>query len=325
MIRRRIFSKIQSTSHMRRTTLSLSSSFSSFSLATTRRNFSSDTIKGDKGGTDTNLSTAMTDNQRTGVLNSQTEWAASGQYQQHKPRAVMFVNKRPVEIIPNEENLLEVMEREGIRVPKFCYHPVLSVAGNCRMCIVQVDGTQNLIVACSTVALPGMSVLSDTRLVRDAREGNVELILINHPNDCPICEQATNCDLQHITMNYGTDTPRYREDKRAVNDFYFDPYTRVVLNRCIHCSRCVRFLNEHTQDFNLGMIGRGGLSEIGTYMDELEVKTEFSQGAAQLCPVGFLDASSAGSSITEAELDVIDQRQQLLCEEKKSAEVLQDL
>jgi len=207
------------------------------------------------------------------------ELQAAGRYVENKPRAVMFVNKRPVEIIPQEENLLEVMEREGIRVPKFCYHPILSVAGNCRMCMVQVDGTQNIIVACATAALPGMSVLTDTRLVRDAREGNVELILINHPNDCPICEQATNCDLQHITMTYGTDVPRYREDKRAVNDFYFDPHTRVVLNRCIHCTRCVRFLNEHAQDNSLGMIGRGGLSEISTYMDELEVTTEHAMGA----------------------------------------------
>lgn len=221
------------------------------------------------------------------------EAAASGQYAEHKPRAIMFVNKRPVEIIPQEENLLEVLEREGIRVPKFCYHPILSVAGNCRMCLVQVDGTSNLIVACATATLPGMSIITDSRLVRDAREGNVELILINHPNDCPICEQATNCDLQNISMNYGTDIPRFKEDKRAVEDFYFDPQTRVVLNRCIHCTRCVRYLNEHAQDFNLGMIGRGGLSEIGTFLDELEVKTDNNLPVSQLCPVGNLCLAEA--------------------------------
>lgn len=216
------------------------------------------------------------------------EQVAAGQYAEHKPRAIMFVNKRPVEIIPQEENLLEVLEREGIRVPKFCYHPILSVAGNCRMCMVQVDGTQNLVVACATVVLPGMSIITDSRLVRDAREGNVELILINHPNDCPICEQATNCDLQNVSMNYGTDIPRYREDKKAVEDFYFDPQTRVVLNRCIHCTRCIRFLNEHAQDFNLGQIGRGGLSEISTFLDELEIKTDHNMPVSQLCPVGKL-------------------------------------
>jgi len=241
------------------------------------------------------------------------EQAAAGQYAEHKPRAIMFVNKRPVEIIPQEENLLEILEREGIRVPKFCYHPILSVAGNCRMCMVQVDGTQNIIVACATAALPGMSILTDTRLVRDAREGNVELILINHPNDCPICEQATNCDLQHITMTYGTDMPRYREDKRAVNDFYFDPHTRVVLNRCIHCTRCVRFLNEHTQDFNLGMIGRGGLSEISTYMEELEVKTEHAMGAVQLCPVGSLYTAEADEN--NAIADELDRLEPAKCAE----------
>lgn len=221
------------------------------------------------------------------------ETAAAGQYAEHKPRAIMFVNKRPVEIIPQEENLLEVLEREGIRVPKFCYHPILSVAGNCRMCMVQVDGTQNIIVACATAVLPGMSIITDSRLVRDAREGNVELILINHPNDCPICEQATNCDLQNIAMHYGTDIPRHREEKHAVQDFYFDHAMRVVLNRCIHCTRCIRYLNEYTQDFNLGMIGRGGLSEISTFIDELEVQTDHHQTVGNLCPVGRLNVDDA--------------------------------
>lgn len=246
---------------------------------------------------------------RRGGVEAVVEGVAAGQYAEHKPRAIMFVNKRPVEIIPQEENLLEVLEREGIRVPKFCYHPILSVAGNCRMCLVQVDGTQNLVVSCATVALPGMSIITDSRLVRDAREGNVELILINHPNDCPICEQATNCDLQNISMNYGTDIPRYKEDKRAVQDFYFDPQTRVVLNRCIHCTRCVRFLNEHAQDFNLGMIGRGGLSEISTFLEELEVKTDNNMPVSQLCPVGNLYLGDADeNNAAAAELDAREQK-----------------
>ena len=240
----------------------------------------------------------------------------SGQYSEHKPRAIMFVNKRPVEIIPQEENLLEVIEREGIRVPKFCYHPDLSVAGNCRMCMVQVDGTQNMIVACATAALPGMSVLTDTRLCRDAREGNVEMILINHPNDCPICDQAANCDLQHVSINYGTDITRYREDKRPVADFYFDPYTRVILQRCIHCTRCVRFLNEWTSDFSLGMIGRGGLSEISTFMDELEVSTEHAGGALKLCPVGRLNteeivAPQQLSSRVDMQNEILEEKKEL--------------
>ncbi|KPA78639.1 putative mitochondrial Nadh:ubiquinone oxidoreductase 78 Kd subunit-like protein [Leptomonas pyrrhocoris] len=241
---------------------------------------------------------------RDGAATMAAEQVAAGQYAENKPRAIMFVNKRPVEIIPQEENVLEVLEREGIRVPKFCYHPILSVAGNCRMCMVQIDGTQNIVVACSTVALPGMSIITDSRLVRDAREGNVELILINHPNDCPICEQATNCDLQNVSMNYGSDIPRYREDKQAVEDFYFDPQTRVVLNRCIHCTRCVRFLNEHAQDFNLGHIGRGGLSEISTFLDELEVKTDNNMPVSQLCPVGKLymgDADENNEILRELE------------------------
>lgn len=254
-------------------------------LLTGRRHFKSDDERYNSDMPETlHGSTHMHRN----TVDVMVEQVAAGQYAEHKPRAIMFVNKRPVEIIPQEENLLEVLEREGIRVPKFCYHPILSVAGNCRMCMVQVDGTQNLVVACSTVVLPGMSIVTDSRLVRDAREGNVELILINHPNDCPICEQATNCDLQNVSMNYGTDIPRYREDKKAVNDFYFDPQTRVVLNRCIHCTRCIRYLNEHAQDFNLGHIGRGGLSEISTFLDELEIKTDHNMPVSQLCPVGSL-------------------------------------
>ena len=221
------------------------------------------------------------------------ERIGSGQYKEHKPRALMFVNRTPVEIIPHEENLLEVLEREDIRVPKFCYHQQLSVAGNCRMCMVQVDGTQNIIVACATAVMPGMSIITDSRLVRDAREGNCEMMLMNHPNDCPICEQATNCELQHIVGNYGSEFTRYKDEKHSINDFYMGPHIRITLTRCIHCTRCVRFLNEHTQDFTLGMIGRGGLSEISTFMDELEVTTEHTEGASQLCPVGNLNSQES--------------------------------
>jgi NADH dehydrogenase (ubiquinone) Fe-S protein 1 len=277
---------------------SVSPRWMSVSAASARRFFRSDGVyDGGKGVHD------VTGKEQLMKLaaESRVEEAAAGQYVEHKPRALMFVNKRPVEIIPQEENLLEVLEREGVRVPKFCYHQILSVAGNCRMCLVQVDGTQNLIVACATAVLPGMSIITDSRLVRDAREGNVELILVNHPNDCPICEQATNCDLQNITQNYGTDLSRYQEDKKAVEDFYFDPHMRVVLNRCIHCTRCVRFLNEHTQDFNLGMIGRGGLSEIGTFLDELEVKTDNNMPVSQLCPVGHLSMADADENNRIAE------------------------
>lgn len=274
---------------------------SSSALCTARRTFKSDGTPYNSEMTDVvHGSTYL----HHGAAASAAEQVAAGQYAESKPRAIMFVNKRPVEIIPQEENVLEVLEREGIHVPKFCYHPILSVAGNCRMCMVQVDGTQNIVVACSTVALPGMSIITDSRLVRDAREGNVELILINHPNDCPICEQATNCDLQNVSMNYGSDIPRYREDKQAVEDFYFDPQTRVVLNRCIHCTRCIRFLNEHAQDFNLGHIGRGGLSEISTFLDELEVKTDNNMPVSQLCPVGKLymgDADENNDILRELE------------------------
>lgn len=227
---------------------------------------------------------------------------AAGQYRENKPRALMFINRMPVEIIPGEENLLEVMEREGIACPKFCYHQQLSVAGNCRMCMVQLDGTQNILVACATAVMPGMSIITDSRLVRDAREGNIDMMLINHPNDCPICEQASNCELQHMCQGYGSASgDSHRDDKHTVNDFYFGPDIRICLTRCIHCTRCVRFTNEHAQDFTLGMVGRGGLSEISTFMDELEVTTENTEGAAYLCPVGNLNQSAALCEAMEKE------------------------
>eukprot|EP01065_Artemidia_motanka_P017899 TRINITY_DN2129_c0_g1_i1.p1 TRINITY_DN2129_c0_g1~~TRINITY_DN2129_c0_g1_i1.p1 ORF type:complete len:302 (+),score=96.45 TRINITY_DN2129_c0_g1_i1:66-908(+) len=210
-----------------------------------------------------------------------------------KVKALMFINYRPVEIEPNEETLIEVCLREGIIVPKFCYHPTLSVAGNCRMCMVQLAGTQNIIVACATPVMAGMSVLTETRLVKGAREGNVELLLINHPLDCPICDQHYECDLQDISHFYGSNRGRFREDKHCFMDKQIDPFIRTSFNKCIHCTRCTRWVQEETKEWTWGMCGRGPMSEITTFLPRKYSRTNYWEGknrlAAELCPVGQLD------------------------------------
>eukprot|EP01062_Namystynia_karyoxenos_P033243 TRINITY_DN24452_c0_g1_i1.p1 TRINITY_DN24452_c0_g1~~TRINITY_DN24452_c0_g1_i1.p1 ORF type:complete len:313 (+),score=94.71 TRINITY_DN24452_c0_g1_i1:110-940(+) len=210
-----------------------------------------------------------------------------------KTKALMFINYKPVEIEPNEESLIEVCLREGIMVPKFCYHPLLSVAGNCRMCMVQLAGTQNIIVACATPVMAGMSVLTDTRLVKGAREGNVELLLINHPLDCPICDQQYECDLQDVTAYYGSNRGRYREDKHCMMDKVIDPLIRTSFNKCIHCTRCTRWVQEETKEWTWGMTGRGSASEITTFIPNKYSKANVLKSrnffAAQLCPVGALN------------------------------------
>ena len=181
-------------------------------------------------------------------------------------RAIMFINYKPVPIEPNEESLIEVCVREGITIPKFCYHPNLSVAGNCRMCMVQPAGTQNIIVACATPVAAGMSILTDTRLVATAREGNVEILIINHPLDCPICPQQYRCDLQDITYEYGSPHVRFRENKHASYDKPIDKAIETQFSKCIHCTRCTRWVQEETKEWSWGMCGRGGICEITTFV-----------------------------------------------------------
>ena len=215
---------------------------------------------------------------------------------QYKPKAkvksIMFLNYKPVPIEAGEENLLEVCIREGIVIPKFCYHPDLSVAGNCRMCMVQLAGTQNIIVACATPVMAGMSVLTETRLVATAREGNVEILIINHPLDCPICDQQYMCDLQDITYEYGSPNFRFRENKTASVDKPIDPYIKSSFVKCIHCTRCTRWTQEETKNWSWGMCGRGGGSEITTFIPGKVSKEDgyVNQNikAANLCPVGAL-------------------------------------
>jgi NADH dehydrogenase/NADH:ubiquinone oxidoreductase subunit G len=151
-------------------------------------------------------------------------------------------------------------------IPRFCYHEKLSIAGNCRMCLVEEGKSLKPIASCAIQIISNMQIYTNTIKVRKAREGVLEFLLINHPLDCPICDQGGECDLQDITKIYGSDRGRFYEYKRAVFDKNFGPLIKTSMNRCIHCTRCIRYLTEICGISNLGVLGRGNTMEIGTYI-----------------------------------------------------------
>jgi NADH dehydrogenase/NADH:ubiquinone oxidoreductase subunit G len=176
----------------------------------------------------------------------------------------------------------------AINIPNFCYFEKLSIAGNCRMCIVEILNAKNLIVSCATKLLNNMQIFTSTIRVKKARKGIIEFLLINHPLDCPICDQGGECDLQDITLIYGSFKGRFYENfKRSKKDENFGPLINSIMTRCIHCTRCVRFLNEVSGSFHLGLIGRGFFSQISTYKENFLID-ELSGNIIDLCPVGAL-------------------------------------
>lgn len=176
----------------------------------------------------------------------------------------------------------------GYEIPRFCYHDRLSVPANCRMCLVEVKGgPPKPVASCAMACTDGMEVLTDSAMVRKARKGVMEFLLINHPLDCPICDQGGECDLQDQAMAYGFDRSRYYENKRAVKDKQLGPLIKTVMTRCIHCTRCVRFADEIGGVSELGLLNRGEDVEIGTMVDKL-VTTELSGNMIDICPVGAL-------------------------------------
>lgn len=184
--------------------------------------------------------------------------------------------------------VLEACSYSDIDIPRFCYHRKLSIAGNCRMCLVEVVGNRKLVASCAALVFNNINILTNTSRVRKSREGVLELLLYNHPLDCPICDQAGECDLQDITMKFGSDRGRFYElEKRAVSDKYCGPFIKTSMNRCIHCTRCVRFGIEIAGSNFLGTTGRGVNMEIGTYIDSFE-DNELSGNIVDLCPVGAL-------------------------------------
>ncbi len=197
--------------------------------------------------------------------------------------------------VPPEYTLLQACEAAGAEIPRFCFHERLSIAGNCRMCLVELKGSPKPVASCAwgvRDCRPGPKgeppeVLTKTPMVRKAREGVMEFLLINHPLDCPICDQGGECDLQDQAMAYGVDSSRFQENKRAVEDKYVGVLVKTIMNRCIHCTRCVRFMTEVAGVPELGAIGRGEDMEITTYLEQA-MTSELQGNVVDLCPVGAL-------------------------------------
>ena len=184
--------------------------------------------------------------------------------------------------------VLQACELAGKEIPRFCYHERLSVAGNCRMCLVEVSpGPPKPAASCALPVADGMEVKTDSDMVRKARQGVMEFLLINHPLDCPICDQGGECDLQDQAMAYGNDGSRFLENKRAVEDKDLGPLIKTIMTRCIHCTRCIRFATEVAGVPELGATGRGENMEVGTYVEKA-LSSELSGNMIDLCPVGAL-------------------------------------
>lgn len=185
-------------------------------------------------------------------------------------------------------SILQAAKQIGIEIPHFCYHDKLSVPANCRMCLVEIEGgPPKPAASCAMACGEGMSVRTDSEMVKKARKGVMEMMLINHPLDCPICDQGGECDLQDQAMAYGFDRSRFHENKRAVQDKDLGPLVGTKMTRCINCTRCVRFAEEVAGTPVLGQLNRGEEAEIGTFIGEL-VKTELSGNLVDICPVGAL-------------------------------------
>ncbi len=198
----------------------------------------------------------------------------------------IIVNNKEVEI---EEGMtvLQACELAGAEVPRFCYHERLSIVGNCRMCLVEMEKSPKPIASCAMPATDGMKIKTNTPLVERARKGVMEFLLANHPLDCPVCDQGGECDLQDQSLFYGLDSSRYTENKRQVKEKYMGPLIKTEMTRCIHCTRCVRFASEIAGIPELGAIGRGEDTEITTYLEK-SMESELSANVVDLCPVGAL-------------------------------------
>jgi len=216
----------------------------------------------------------------------------------------VFVNGIEISV-DSRVSVLQACEIAGFDIPRFCYHERLSVAGNCRMCLVEVEKAPKLAASCAMPLMPGMRIKTNSPAVRKAREGVLEFLLINHPLDCPICDQGGECDLQDQAMVYGSDRGRFREYKRAIEDKNCGPLVKTIMTRCIHCTRCVRFANEIAGIADLGTSGRGSQIEIGMYIERL-FKSEFSGNVIDLCPVGALTSKPYAFSARPWELKSVE-------------------
>ena len=198
----------------------------------------------------------------------------------------VIVDDIPVSV-PSNSTVLQACDSVGIDVPRFCFHERLLIAGNCRMCLVEIEKSPKPVASCTLPVMEGMKVFTRTPLVKKAQESVLEFLLLNHPLDCPICDQGGECDLQDQAMLFGSDSGRFYEYKRGVEDKNCGPLVKTIMTRCIHCTRCVRFATEIAGISDLGTTGRGRKTEIGTYVQKL-IRSELSGNIIDLCPVGAL-------------------------------------
>ena len=233
--------------------------------------------------------------------------------------------------VPAGITVLQACEMAGKEIPRFCYHERLSIAGNCRMCLVEVSpGPPKPAASCALPVGDGMDIKTDSEMVRKARNGVMEFLLINHPLDCPICDQGGECDLQDQAMAYGFDHSRYGENKRAVKDKHMGPLVQTIMTRCIHCTRCVRFATEIAGVPELGMLGRGEHAEITTYLEK-SLDSELSANVIDLCPVGALTSkpyefvSRPWELVKTESIDVMDALGSAIRVDSRQTEVLRVL
>ncbi|XP_072393947.1 NADH-ubiquinone oxidoreductase 75 kDa subunit, mitochondrial [Diabrotica undecimpunctata] len=208
-----------------------------------------------------------------------------------KPEKIeVFIDDKPVLVEPGT-TVLQAAALIGIEIPRFCYHERLAVAGNCRMCLVEVEKSPKPVAACAMPVMKGWRIKTDSEMTKKAREGIMEFLLVNHPLDCPICDQGGECDLQDQSMAFGSDRSRFTDidfsGKRAVEDKDIGPLVKTIMTRCIHCTRCIRFASEIAGVDDLGTTGRGNDMQVGTYVEKLFM-SELSGNVIDLCPVGAL-------------------------------------
>jgi hypothetical protein len=190
-------------------------------------------------------------------------------------------------LVKSNLSVIEACKFLGVAVPRFCYHEKLSVAASCRMCIVEIEKSPKPVTACSTDISSNMVIYTNTPFVKKARENILEALLLNHPLDCPICDQGSECDLQDEAIIYASDRSRFFIFKQTIEDKACGPIIKTIITRCIHCTRCVRFCAEVAGTIVIGNFGRGEESEIGTYINSF-IKTELSGNLVDICPVGAL-------------------------------------
>lgn len=198
-----------------------------------------------------------------------------------------YVNNIKINNIEKDRNIIDYLENLNIKIPHFCYLQSLSVAGNCRMCLIELKNSPKPLISCAMTITNKMEIFTDSPLVKKARENILEFLLLNHPLDCPICDQGGECDLQDQSMIFGTSKKRFYIYKRSVNNKNLGPIVKTVMTRCIHCTRCVRFASEIAGIEDLGVFGRGNSMEIGTYIEKI-FNSEISGNVIDICPVGAL-------------------------------------